>query len=580
MFAELLVNENENEKGNDDVKVFLNLSDPKSQLVEVDIQFSLNIDKLEFSLPVWTPGSYKVRDHAQFLHKLEVKQGDEILEIIQTNTNSWTTVIRQKQQLTISYFVEARDLTVRTSYIDSEFASLCLSSIVMLIEAKRSSCHNTFVKLPKEWSAFCPLDMSKGRYRAKNYDELIDSPLHAGSPKVSRFDVKGFNHQIVEFGKIEDLIPNRFLDDIKLICESACNLLKVQPPSKNKYIIFIIYSDNGYGGLEHDNSCVLQFSRKRLRKASGYRQLLQLIGHEYLHQWNIRRLRPIEYLSYNYSAPILSDALWFAEGVTSYYDICLPFISGLFTVDHLIDELLSEIKRYYATPGRKIHSLMDSSKQAWIKLYNSRPSSSNFQISYYNVGTIFALCLDIRLRQHSSSLSDILRTMWERYGSNQNGYTTSDVINILSEIDVKLSHQAFIWLSVPDNLPLNEVLNDVGYSLNSRKQSNTSTGMDISSKEGRFIVTNVRNESPAMLSGLVPNDEIISVDNIRVEDEEHFQNIISRREKSEILYSRRGIINRTIISCSDYYLDDHTITELPSISTISSKLRKDWLEFI
>ena len=70
----------------------------------------------------------------------------------------------------------------------------------------------------------------------------------------------------------------------------------------------------GYGGLEHDFASVLHFSWRDLLNQKKYKSLLQLIGHEYLHQWNIRRLRPIEYMKYNYDTPVITDSLWFAEG--------------------------------------------------------------------------------------------------------------------------------------------------------------------------------------------------------------------------------------------------------------------------
>jgi len=70
-----------------------------------------------------------------------------------------------------------------------------------------------------------------------------------------------------------------------------------------------------------------------LTKKDGYRQLLQLIGHEYFHQWNVRRLRPGAYVPYRYDKAQISDGLWFAEGITSYFDLTLTLLADQSLID-------------------------------------------------------------------------------------------------------------------------------------------------------------------------------------------------------------------------------------------------------
>ena len=53
------------------------------------------------------------------------------------------------------------------------------------------------------------------------------------------------------------------------------------PPAGDRYQLVLILLENGYGGLEHDHGTVLHYSWAALEKPEGYRQLLQLIGHEY-----------------------------------------------------------------------------------------------------------------------------------------------------------------------------------------------------------------------------------------------------------------------------------------------------------
>jgi predicted metalloprotease with PDZ domain len=59
--------------------------------------------------------------------------------------------------------------------------------------------------------------------------------------------------------------------------------------------------------------------------------------------------------------------------------------------------LKAQIDRYLQNPGRFIQSVSESSFDAWIKFYRQDENSNNAGTSYYNKGSLVALCLDFRL---------------------------------------------------------------------------------------------------------------------------------------------------------------------------------------
>ena len=87
-------------------------------------------------------------------------------------------------------------------------------------------------------------------------------------------------------------------------------------------------------------------------------------------------------VNYDYNKAIISDALWFAEGVTSYYDLSFPMLAGLSSKEEYLVDLARDISHTLSIPGRYYHSIADSSREAWVKLYNSSRASNNTQISY------------------------------------------------------------------------------------------------------------------------------------------------------------------------------------------------------
>ena len=147
-------------------------------------------------------------------------------------------------------------------------------------------------------------------------------------------------------------------NDIELVLTNILdNTKRLQLIHKNNYLILryylfmIRFCLDGFGGLEHDNNTALMFSRNELNTPAGVRKLFQLVAHEYLHQWNVRRLRPRELTPYNYSAETITASLWFAEGITSYYDSLLILRAGLCSIADYFDDLGKDINRYLCTPN-------------------------------------------------------------------------------------------------------------------------------------------------------------------------------------------------------------------------------------
>ena len=69
-----------------------------------------------------------------------------------------------------------------------------------------------------------------------------------------------------------------------------------------------------------------------------YRDLISLFSHEYLHQWNVKRLRPKVYLEYDLSKEVPSPLLWWFEGGTSWLGDLICLRSGAWTEDNWKEE--------------------------------------------------------------------------------------------------------------------------------------------------------------------------------------------------------------------------------------------------
>lgn len=128
------------------------------------------------------------------------------------------------------------------------------------------------------------------------------------------------------------------------------------------------------------------------------------MAHEYLHQWNVRRLRPQALVPYVCSSPVITSDLWFAEGITSYLDLISAPSGAPGQGRGPAREIWAKNSLFYSlTPGRQQRSLSLSSQEASVKLYRRHANASDAQVSYYLKGAVVALCLDLHLYDGMSS---------------------------------------------------------------------------------------------------------------------------------------------------------------------------------
>ena len=73
--------------------------------------------------------------------------------------------------------------------------------------------------------------------------------------------------------------------------------------------------------------------RYTTRTQRSYLDWLSLVAHEDFHNWNVKRLRPVELGPFDYENENYVKTLWVAEGFTDYYADVLVRRAGMSNVD-------------------------------------------------------------------------------------------------------------------------------------------------------------------------------------------------------------------------------------------------------
>ena len=122
---------------NGSIHYTIQFPEPHTHYVEVEMVIdNISQNFLEIKMPVWAPGSYKVREFAsntEAISAYDVK-GNK-LDVQIKNKNTWLVNSQGKSKVVFKYRVYAYTLSVRTSFVNADHAYLNGTSIFMYEES-------------------------------------------------------------------------------------------------------------------------------------------------------------------------------------------------------------------------------------------------------------------------------------------------------------------------------------------------------------------------------------------------------------------------------------------------------------
>ena len=534
------------------------------------------------SLPVWIPGSYMVREFAKHLQNLTAVQGSKACEIEQLDKCTWRIKSAAGKPLEISYEVYAFDNSVRTAWLDSQRAFFNPTSLCLRVEGQTSKPHGlslAAINLEALCAVSTPataLKLSKseakvvlGAYRFDDYDHLADTPFEISNSWRGSFTVRGVLHEFVVSGAAASFDGERLISDTKKIVETEMLFwhgTEDQPNSKppfEKYVFMLNAVDDGYGGLEHRDSTVLICSRRDLprigaqKQTEGYTTLLGLISHEYFHIWNVKRLKPAEFVAYDYGRENYTQLLWFFEGFTSYYDDLMLRRAGLIDQTQYLRLLAKAINQVQQTPGRLVQSVAQASMDAWVKYYRQDENTPNATVSYYTKGSLVALCFDLSLRAgvgfgvggkkaKQSSLDAVMRLLWKQSKAattGQGGITQAHFAAALRQLSGRsYEDEIAAWVHGTAELPLQELLALHGASATAEPGASLPMaqrlGLRVSESSGALIIKTVLRGGLAERAGLCAGDEWLAADDWRIQKIEDLALLCGQAQQCIVTLSR------------------------------------------
>ena len=494
------------------VRYTVSLADPAHHLVRVTINIPSGRAEHELQLPVWN-ALYQVRDFSQYLNWIRAQDANgHVLPLTQLNASRWK-ISNAGDGARVEYEVFADDPGPFGAELNQQHAFLNFAEILIYVDDQRQSPQEIeFTNVPAGWKIASALAQTGRTYSAANYDHLVDSPVEISAFTEEDIQVACGTYRVVVDSPAAADAMNKIVPPIRRIVTEASRWMDDCP--FKTYTFIYHFSDSPGGGMEHAYSTAISL---RPRSMEGNLSTFEFTtAHEFVHLWDVKRIRPQSLEPIDYTQANYTPALWFSEGADSTAAESILLRAGLLDEQHFLADLGEAITELQSEPARLTQSVEESSLDAWLEKYPyyGLPGRS---ISYYNKGELLGVLLDLRLRETTDdriSLQTLFRWMNEHYAKQGKFFADSEGVRDAAEKISAADFRQFFtdYVSGTREIPWNDFFAYVGLRAESREEVSVDRGFDAVQKfDQPPVVVQVQPGSAAEHSGLRRGDIIVQI---------------------------------------------------------------------
>jgi len=514
---------------------------------EVKIHYTnLENKVLEVRMSRTSPGRYALHEFAKNVYSVSAvdENGDE-LNITRPNPHQWN-VSGHTGTVTFRYTLFANRGDGTYSQIDETHAHL---NIPATFAWARNYEHRPIeiefdIREDLNWKIATQLQhQENNRYFAPDLAYFLDSPVEIADFFLREETMGGQNIRMALHSQASDEEVDEYFGNVMAIVESQSMVFGELPDfDYGEYTFLNCYMPNASrDGMEHRNSTVVTNS-KPFDEPLGDTSI-GTVSHEFIHIWNVERIRPASLEPFDFEEANMSGELWFAEGFTSYYTGLILARAGIQTPEEYIEGLARGLNSVINSPARYYFNPIEMSYQApFVDAARSVDpvNRENTFISYYTYGSVLGLALDLSLREleDGKNLDDFMKLMWQRYGVPEIPYTIRDLQAALADYTgLEFANTFFSRYIYDSQMPdYEQLLASVGVAFKEANPDVASLGTPIEVENGRGILqSNAIIGSPIYEAGIEQGDSIISIGGRSLNDAESIESALAGFEPGEVV---------------------------------------------
>ena len=382
----------------------------------------------EVHIPMWRPGRYERGDFGQRIRQMEQLVHGSWVPLSKTALHIWgchQESAGQKVQVRFRY--TACRLDAGNTWSDDSL--LYVNPVNLLPHHPALAEQNMEILLadvPNDWSIATALDhksTTDGRLLlAEGTQHVMDSPWIAAPANDlwhDEYTLDGHTFHVHVWGQ-------RHFDDHAFVQAHAqfteCQLKAFGwLPCSDYHFLYLFPEFQARHGVEHEASTVIawgpsqQLTYDENGPSPGMEEVIDIASHELVHTWNVKWLRPSEWMPYNFGEPSPSRLGYVAEGVTTYLGDLFLLESGVIDMSGWLRRFEKLLTRHLWNPGRLSTSIADSSFDTWLDGYGLGIPHRRGNI--YVEGAVLAFLCDVTL--HRSGGGWLIDALAELTGPEQ-----------------------------------------------------------------------------------------------------------------------------------------------------------------
>ena len=539
---------------------------------------------LDFKMPAWMPGYYRILDYARNVSNFHAEDGaGHALPWEKITRSTWRVAAGNAPVVILNYDVYGATAFGAQNDLSETRAFIAPPGLFVYVAGRIQHPVKVTIQPPPGWTRIAtglePVAGQPNTFAAPDFDVLFDAPILMGNQELLRFDVRGVPHWVAMEDVPAGVDRQKMTADLKRMVEAATSLIGDVPYQHYTFLMM----GKGNGGIEHLNSAAIRFNGNSLNTENGYRGWLSYVAHEYFHNFNVKRIRPIALGPFDYDIENLTNMLWVSEGLSVYYQDLVLVRAGLITRDQYLDKMKNSIGQFENASGHHYQSATDSSVNTWGT--SGVGNDRNTTISYYNNGSMLGAMLDLGIRNASKdrkSLDDVMRALYRKYyQEKKRGFTDAEFRQECESAAGGPLTEVFEYASTTKDVDYARYFAYAGLELNvtSEELPTAYLGLNTQTQNGKLVVVGATRGSPAESAGLRAEDQVLEVDGTPATVKVLSDALIARKpgDTIKIQISRRGTTQEVEAVLGKNAKRTYSFRPMPDSTPLQAAILKDWL---
>jgi len=543
----------------------------------------------EFRMPAWSPGYYGIMDFAKYVQNFHAEDNAGNGLQWENAGNAWVVRSNNASAVTVQYDVLATSTFVANPYLGEDRGYIVGTGVFMYIPGQVAHPVTVEIRLYPGWKSIAtgldPVSPDKPHVlSAPDFDVLYDSPILMGNlESLPSFTIKGVPHYFIGHRLGSNFNHEQFIRNLKAVVEQGIAVIGEIPYTHYAFLGI----GAGQGGIEHLNSTTVPFTGSpTLDTRTGTIRQMNFLGHEYFHNYNVKRIRPKALGPFDYDKPNLTRMLWVSEGFTSYYANLMVARAGITNLDELLDGYRRDIAAYENSTGHLFQSATQSSWDTWTQgPFGGRGRGGITKtISYYSKGSALGLLLDFKIRHETKnrrSLDAVMQTLYRQfYKELKRGWTDEEFQAACEKVAGVSLQEIFEYASTTVDIDYNKYLAYAGLELEKPVELPDSyLGAVAEDLNGRLVIAAIEGSSPAATAGLAAMDEVKALDGVQVDAAAFNAGIAAKKpgDKIRLDVVRSGRDVKVEVTLTHKLQKSFKIVPMANPDALQAEILKDWM---